>query len=138
MAVKTAVGSNRAHFPLKSKAKETDGLTVPRVKRPRTSSGRYPRRVFVATKKIVDTGILQHDQGHHRWVNLHGRWYYAVAPGLAATASYQRLNAPLSAGIGMLSARVAKSTVTKVVMSAAEKFSPAMKGTSASLASMSL
>ena len=62
---------------------------------------------------------------------------YAVAPGLAATVSYQCLSARLSEGTGMLSARVAKSTVTKVVMSAAEKVSPAVKGTSASLASMS-
>jgi hypothetical protein len=62
---------------------------------------------------------------------------YAVAPGLAATASYQRLSAVLSPGMGISSARVAKSTVTKVVMSAAEKFSPATQGDSTSLASMS-
>jgi hypothetical protein len=37
---------------------------------------------------------------------------YAVAPGLAATVSYQDLSAQLSAGTGMLSARVAKSTAT--------------------------
>ena len=62
---------------------------------------------------------------------------YAAAPGLAATVSYQYLSARLSEGTAMLSARVAKSTVTKVVMSAAEKVSPAVKGTSVSLASMS-
>jgi hypothetical protein len=38
--------------------------------------------------------------------------HYAVAPGLAATVSYQDLSARLSAGTGMLSARVAKSTAT--------------------------
>jgi len=43
------------------------------------------------------------------------------APGLDATASYQRLIAALSAGMGMSKARVAKSTVTRAVMSAAEK-----------------
>jgi len=39
---------------------------------------------------------------------------YTAVLGLAATISYQRLSAPLSAGIGMLGARVAKSTVTKL------------------------
>jgi len=48
----------------------------------------------------------------------------------AATVSYQPLNAVHSAGIGVLSARVAKSTVASAVMSAAEKRSPATKGTS--------
>jgi hypothetical protein len=40
---------------------------------------------------------------------------YAVAPSLTATASYQRQSAPLSAGMDGLSARVARSTVAKVV-----------------------
>jgi hypothetical protein len=38
--------------------------------------------------------------------------HYAVAPGLAGTVSYQDLSARLSAGTGMLSARVTKSTAT--------------------------
>ena len=63
--------------------------------------------------------------------------YYAVAPGPGATMSYQYLSARLSAGTGMLSARVGKSTVIKAVMSAVEKVSPALKATSVSLVSMS-
>lgn len=50
---------------------------------------------------------------------------YAVALGRAATTSYQRFRACISVEIGMSNARVAKSTVTKLVMSAAEKCSPA-------------
>ncbi|MEA2740342.1 MAG: hypothetical protein QOH05_3649 [Acetobacteraceae bacterium] len=45
---------------------------------------------------------------------------YAVMLGRAATVSYQRRSAVLPAGMGISNARVAKSTVTSVVMSAAE------------------
>jgi hypothetical protein len=56
---------------------------------------------------------------------------YAVALGRAATTSYQRLSPCISVEIGMSNARVAKSTVTKLVTSATEKCSPATNGASA-------
>jgi hypothetical protein len=56
--------------------------------------------------------------------------HYAVALGRSETASYQRLKAAHSAGRGIWKARVAKSTVTSVVMSAAEKRSPATNSAS--------
>jgi hypothetical protein len=43
---------------------------------------------------------------------------YAVALGRADAAQYQRLSATHSSGMGMEKARVAKSTVTSMVMSA--------------------
>jgi hypothetical protein len=62
---------------------------------------------------------------------------YAVALGRAATTSYQRFSARISVEIGISNARVAKSTVTKLVMSAAEKSSPATNGASANHADIS-
>jgi len=46
---------------------------------------------------------------------------YAVMLGRAAIIPYQRCNPSQSSGIGISNARVAKSMVTNVVMSAAEK-----------------
>jgi hypothetical protein len=59
---------------------------------------------------------------------------YAAMLARVETASYQRFNAACSPVIGRPAALVAKSTVTTAVMSAAENSSPAMNGTSASLA----
>ena len=56
---------------------------------------------------------------------------------LTETNSYHLRRAPLSVGIGRLSAFVAKSIVTTVVMSAAENLFPATKGRDAKRASRS-
>jgi hypothetical protein len=63
---------------------------------------------------------------------------YALALGRAATFSYQRdqLRAPL--GMGIFTAAVAKSTVTKAVISAAENSAPAIKGICSRRASKSV
>jgi hypothetical protein len=62
---------------------------------------------------------------------------YDEALGRAETESYQRFVARFSSGEGRLIAFVAKSIVTRAVMSATEKRSPATNGTLANRASRS-
>src|SRR6202011_5821087 len=62
---------------------------------------------------------------------------HALMLALTETNSYHLRRAPASAGIGRLSALVAKSIVTTAVMSAAENLFPATKGLEAKRASRS-